>query len=514
MNITRRIFKDSVLVSIIGLVTQVVSFLIPLLIAMKFGASVETDAYYLAISIPTLLIGVIVGGSIKLVFIPIFVEELHKNPENERVIIGGSVFLLLALSFIIAALVSALVLLGVLSFSGNEELAKLSKGIVLELLPIIPISILHKLYVAVYQSRQKFGYALFSETIKAVFISLCILFLSKRIGIQSIVVGQIGGHFLAASMVAYLNWHSFKTLPFPKFIFPEGTRRMLRLSAFALGAFGIVQLSPFFSRFFAALLPTGSITIFSLAEKLVLIPSLILSGNIGAVITSHWSKQIAIGNFEDVKSSCNNLVSGIFMIIVPLTAGLIILSVPIVATLFQRGEFTAEDSIRTSRVFSILAIGFVPTYLHMVIVRILHVMKLMKALFWLSLSGVIVAIPSMYLLGIVLTLGNEGIALSIIIGSYVTFGFTTVFIQRKYKILNWKTLFVPLFKTTAATVTMSILVSIVANLIKSHFKLGYLYQFIISGVCGLLIYAILLIVFRHQLFLSLFFAQSTKEIIK
>jgi len=51
-SINRRIFKDSIVVTLLDLVGQALGFVVTMLVAKNFGANWVTDAYYLAFIIP------------------------------------------------------------------------------------------------------------------------------------------------------------------------------------------------------------------------------------------------------------------------------------------------------------------------------------------------------------------------------------------------------------------------------------------------------------------------------
>ncbi len=498
VSLNRRIFRDSLTVSGIGAFTQLIGFFVPMLIAMKFGASVVTDAYYLAVAVPILFVSIIVGGSIRLAFIPVFIEEQARDPESRSEIVGGLVFLLLVLSVILMIILAALVKLNVFDFAADPEAARLASQLTIELLPLIPLTVLFNLYTAVYQAQQRFALAELARSV--VFISevFFIVFLSGALGIRSIVAGQLVGQTLAMLMVAWLVRYTVGVSIRPRITIPSGLKRMLKLSTLAFAAFTVASLIPFMARMIAALLPEGSVTVLSMAQKLALIPSLVIGGSIGAVLTSHWSKQLAEQRRHMLKISFTRVLSGMFMLILPLATGLIILRQPLVDLLFHRGAFDETATAATVAVFAILAVQTVPTYLHTVIVRILHVEKAMKELFLITATGLAISVAGMYVLSIPLSSGVTGIAWGMVVGTSATMLITAVVVQRSFGLFDLGSFIRQGLKVLTATAIMSLVVHLVLQWVPFEEPLPNLLRLITCGIVGALVYGTLLHFFRHS----------------
>ena len=134
-----QILKKTVYVTAIGGITQSIGFFIPILIANFFGTSSQVDAYYFAISIPLLVIGIIVSGSLKIIFIPIFIEEKKKNPENINIFIGQITTFLIIISLIIIAGIAILLEFDILNFLNKKSTIQYTRDYILILLPLIYI---------------------------------------------------------------------------------------------------------------------------------------------------------------------------------------------------------------------------------------------------------------------------------------------------------------------------------------------------------------------------------------
>ena len=72
------------IIMIAGLVTKLFGFVREILVAARFGATIETDAFLIAFSIPTVLF-VSIGTALSTVFIPVFSEYLALRSREEAI---------------------------------------------------------------------------------------------------------------------------------------------------------------------------------------------------------------------------------------------------------------------------------------------------------------------------------------------------------------------------------------------------------------------------------------------
>lgn len=431
-SINRKIFKDSIVVTLLGLVGQGLGFVVTMLVAKKFGANWITDSYYLAFIIPGTFVGII-GGVVKIVFVPVFVEERINNPENVSEIIGSIITAMLIASIVGVIIVATLSYSNVLSFGQSPEARALTQVLLIELLPLIPLTILSGIFGAVYNSYQQFGLAEVANSVRYAVVVATLVFLSKSFGIHSLVFGHVVGQFFTLLLIGWIVHKKLGLDIRPRFTFNPAFKRMFRMSLLPFLSYVLAQFNPLISRLIASFLTVGSISVISYAQKLAVIPTLVIGTGFMGVIVSYWSKSAAEGDEQQLQNSVNRSVSMLLTILTPIVVGLYILREPLIRLLLQRGAFGDEAVVVTAGVFSIFIIAVVPTYLHMVICRVLFVKHDIVSLFWLSLLGMGLHSILSYVLAIVLQMGPKGIALSTLAsGSIVTI--TTTFIVYKYHV--------------------------------------------------------------------------------
>src|SRR5215471_1498450 len=81
--LNRRIAQSTGIVMASVLASRLLGFLREWLVAHQIGSSAITDAYYAAFTLPDFLNYLVAGGSLSLIFIPVFTKYLTENQEEE-----------------------------------------------------------------------------------------------------------------------------------------------------------------------------------------------------------------------------------------------------------------------------------------------------------------------------------------------------------------------------------------------------------------------------------------------
>jgi len=501
LNENRQILKKTIYVTAIGGITQIIGFFIPVLIANFFGASTQVDAYYFSISIPLLIIGIIVSGSLKIIFIPIFIEEKKNKPENINNFIGQISTFLILISIIIIVIIVALLEFGVLNFLNEQSTIEYTHNYILILLPLIPITIIFNLYNAIYNAYQKFALFEISNAIKYIITIICILLLHEKFQILSAIYGQLLGQFVALIFSIIILKLSIKVDLRLRFSFDKSYVNLLKLSSLSLGAFVFAQLNTFITKIIAGLLEEGSISIIGYVDRLSTIPTFIIGGSFSMILTSYWSVFVVNKKTEELNNSFNKTISTLSIIVIPISVGLFYLAEPIVMVIYQRGSFDIDTAIITAKVFALFSIQIIPLYYNNVLSRILHITKALKYLFFFSMTAFVLNTGFMYSLSIYTNLGILGIPIGLIIGR---FSMTTVnffYINRRYVNIQFKDLGIRNFKSILSTTLMIVFLIIMNKFIGLYFdSISQVIILLLNIILGALVYFIVLKLLNHPEF--------------
>ncbi|WP_394972464.1 murein biosynthesis integral membrane protein MurJ [uncultured Croceitalea sp.] len=329
-------------------------------IASKYGLSEFIDTFLIAILIPSFINSVFID-SLKNIFIPNYI--LEQKSSNQK---GAFQSITLILMLVI---ISILVLFNIL-FSDtllefiypNHTLSyySLVKKQMYILLPCLFFWGLSSFFGGLLEVKNQF----FITSISGVFVPLailfCIYFLNGLLGNMVLAYGTLLGSFLGFSLIIF-NAVRNDVIHFSRPKLNWNIRMMFNQLPAKITSGFLVGLNNFVDQFFAAQLAFGSIAALNYGIK---IPSFILGISMvsfGSVLLPHFSKLIV----ENTKSAFEHLfkiLKYVFIVGLLVVVSIMYFSPEIVKILFERNEFTANDTIVVSNIQRIILV-YVPFYL-------------------------------------------------------------------------------------------------------------------------------------------------------
>ncbi|MBF0474529.1 MAG: polysaccharide biosynthesis C-terminal domain-containing protein [Deltaproteobacteria bacterium] len=406
------IFKDTFFVTWMGWLATFLGFWLPVYMAGLFGAGNLTDAFFLALVMINMVAGIVINP-INSVVVPVFVDYRIKEPGEAGRIFGSSTLLLGLIS--LAAILVIVVLVYARPFpqllGAQKEAVGLVMNMTMKLLPMVPAAIFATFLAATYGSFQKFG---LSESIRGVHYVLVLvaMFLGHRAwGINSAVIGHVVGALAEVALAAWL----VRTLDFtPVYAWRihPALKDMLRLSKYPMIGSCLLQLNPFLDRLMSLFTGQGNASVLGYAEKVALIPLLLLGTGFSSVILSHWSKYQTLDQFDEVKHNFQTVVSLTVFLFLPVVLLILVFRLEIVEIIFLRGRFTVADAELTAKVLAALILGSIPYMVVMVQVNVFLSQKNTLIPFLNGLLNVGLNITLNLALAFWLNMGVVGIGLS------------------------------------------------------------------------------------------------------
>ncbi len=453
-SLNRTIFKQSVIVSVLGLVAQVLGFASTVLIAKQFGASWQTDSWFFSYAIAMVVVNT-VAGIAKLVFVPIFVEERVQAPERVQATVGMIVTSMLAISAVSLPCIWFLADMGLMNVGSTEKMQDLVVQLVTEMLPCIPFAILSTIFMMIYQAYQKFGWAELAMALRPLMVILTLLF-KPDWGIHCLAIGNNIGYLFSTIAMAIILYTGTGLNVWPKWGFSPVVKKMAVMAAFPLLSILPSQIEPVALRAICAKMAEGSISALNYADRLAVIPMLLIGKGFMGVILSHWSKCSAENALDEVGRSLNRALSMLFTIVCPIVAGLIVTRSHLVRFAFRRGEFTEQDVALTIGVFMFLSISIIPEYLKMLLTRVLVICRDMKTMFVLTMIYTVTELGLALGLGIHWQMGVYGVGAAILSARVIMFVLCLLALKRYNVQVLWLTHAINSLKVIIACGIMSI----------------------------------------------------------
>jgi len=136
-----------------------------------------------------------------------------------------------------------------------------------------------------------------------------------------------------------------------------GVQRILKLMAPAVLGVSVSQISLLINTIFASFLPSGSVSWLYYADRLMEFPAGLLGAALGTILLPSLARTHASGDTADFSALLDWGLRLTLMLTLPASLALAVLAVPLLATLFQHGAFTALDVLQTRQALVAYSIG-------------------------------------------------------------------------------------------------------------------------------------------------------------
>ena len=442
------------LLSIGNLFIALVTYLRFAEIAKIFGTTWQTDAISIAMVIPMLLQQVI-STAFGVAFMPIY----------SRVMLGkGDVAANRLISRIINWMsISGAILIGAVFLFGSsvvriigpglqENAAVLAGQMLIILLPVIFLNsiegILHNFLI--YGKR--YGLVSFVRVFQITVSYIVLLLGHKSLGIMVIPISGVAGAMVSFSISAVLSLRL--RLRYMMVIDPRDRdfREMIRLAVPIIIGVITGYLSPVADKILASFLRASSVTAIDYAARIRNLIRIVLIQPIIILSTVSFAKIAAGNNIQKLKGEIASFIKYISYYTVPASGILVVLSVPMISVLFQRGNFGPEQSQRIGYALAFYSPWFAQIGIGLLIRRAFYSTKE-------TLIPVVLGIWAVFaniLLNIILIqpMGIAGLALATTLTSSAKTLFQMYFLRKKLGGINGS-VFVPEYlKILTATIIM------------------------------------------------------------
>ena len=482
----QRVLQATILITVFIFISKIIGYSREVLIAKYFGTTGQTDAFLVALIIPTLVMGLISGGLFTLI-IPIYIEKRRENPQKAKIFIN-QIFLLwclvlLFLSLILLFFTPFFVKLVAFGFEG--ERFNLAVKLTRYLIPLGFFAVLVGLLKGIYQSQKQFFYPIIISVIGNALIVLSLILFTPYLGINSWTVGQllcIILSFLALFLVLWKKWGFFQNFFLKNILWQEIKHFLIILLPLTLIG-GIDILNQLIDKTIASRLQIGSISILNFAQRTYTIPlGFLVIPLITALFPTFSSLALDKDKRKNYAQILKKSLNLSWSIIIPVSVVIMILAEPIVKFLFQRGAFTNIATQLTASTVTMYSIGLFAISANYFLTKIFYSFKDTKTP--LILGAIIVSINIIGNIILSKILGVQGIALATSIASIIGFILYYQIIKNKYfKNENFNIPIKKLLKIMLLSLSLGIISLFLKPYLLSFSKnfVFFAFKFIVSG---------------------------------
>ncbi len=351
-NASRQIARAAGTVALAIVLGQIAGLVRGILVARAFGASPELDAFFAANRVSETLFLLVAGGALGSAFIPIFTGLLATNESERAWRLAASIANAVSLTLIGLALLIGIFAPQVVRFGLAPGLAAdprlFSLTVALLRIQLISAALfgLGGLIVGVLNAHQIFLVPALTPALYQIGIIFGVVALSPFMGIYGLAWGVVVGAAL------YL----FTQIPTLLKIVPRSltfrasldlnnplTRKVFLLMGPRLLGVAVVQLNFWVNTWLASQMAPGSVSGLSYGFSLMLMAQAAIAQSVAIAAMPTFSAQHALGKTEEMRSALASSLRGIILLALPASVGLALLREPLIALLYQRGEFTQRS---------------------------------------------------------------------------------------------------------------------------------------------------------------------------
>ncbi|KAA0258126.1 murein biosynthesis integral membrane protein MurJ [Deferribacter autotrophicus] len=411
-------FLFSVLKSSFGVLTsRILGLIRDVSIAAVFGANAITDIFFVAFAIPNLFRALFAEGALSSAFVPILGNKLKQNDEAGNIYLTNVLlylsFFSLAVVIIISIFSKQTILIFMPGYSNDLALVKTASVILVIVMPYLFFVSISALFAGYLNLKGSYyiPYASTALLNLSMIISVYLSYLFSK-NIYFLAWGVFFGGILQLLFVFF--YAKIKGFYFTKVgkKDPDVKKTFLLIVPSILGV-GVNQLNFLIGRILASFLQYGSISYLYYANRLFQFPFGLFSVTIGTVSLTELSK-----NDEEKRNEIiSKALISIFLIIIPSTIGIVLLSDEIIKLVFQRRAFTYADVLNTSSALIMYSIGLVFFSMNMTFTKVFH--SVLDTKTPVKISVVLLVSNFLFSMLLLKSLKHAGIALSATISAFI-----------------------------------------------------------------------------------------------
>jgi putative peptidoglycan lipid II flippase len=419
-------------VSGMTMLSRVTGLIREFLIARAFGASVYTDAFFIAFRIPNLLRRLFAEGAFSQAFVPILAE--YKNQKGDAAtkeltdhvatILVWALLITCAIGIAATPIIVYFMATGLKSDPGAFRLSVVMTRI---MFPYIGFMAFVALAGGILNTWREFKIPALTPVLLNVSFIAASLFLAPHLKqpIYALAIAVLAGGVLQMAIqipalykIGMLPHISLNLRP----AFSDaGVRRVLAQMVPATFAVSVAQISLIINTNIASHLENGSVSWLSYADRLMELPTGLLGVALATILLPSLSKAHSNGDQVEYSALLDWGLRLTFLLALPAAVCLAALSEPITATLFHYGKFDVHSVAMTGRALVAYGVGLIGLILVKILAPGFYARQDIRTPVKIAI-GVLIATQLMNLL-FVPWIAHAGLALSIGLGACANAGF-------------------------------------------------------------------------------------------
>jgi putative peptidoglycan lipid II flippase len=501
------IAKSAGTVGIAVMCSRVLGLVREQIFAAMFGAGFAYDSFVVAFRIPNLLRDLFGEGALSAAFVTIFSRYDTNKTQEETWRLASNVLVFFAI------LLSLLTLLGIFmagplvsllapDFSKIAGKAELTATLTMVMMPFLVFISLAAVVMGMLNTKGRFFVPAMASSffnLGSIVGGVSMAWLLPRYGYPAIVgmaIGTlVGGILQLGVQLPALFKTGFRFFPHLDLKDP-GLHSILRLMIPATIGLSATQINIFVNTSFAASCAEGSVSWLNYAFRLVQLPIGIFGVAFSIAVMPVMARHAAKKDVPAMRETLVSSLTMVFCLTIPATAGLVLLAEPIIRLIFERGAFTAFDTVATAQTLTLYTIGLFAYSANKILVPVFYALDDTR---YPVMASFLAVLANIVIINLTITIfQHKAIALSTSCTMFLNFLFLSAVLYRKMDGYPLRALFRGVSKILIATSCMSLLLFF-ARMMLAGFLVGNLAQQLLAVLLMISLAAGLYTVVLHWL---------------
>lgn len=499
MESSGKFLKTAGFMAIATFLAKILGLARDMLIAGYFGTGIEADAYMTATRLPTTLFDIVIGGVISSAFIPVFNGVLEQDSKEEALKFANKFIGMVMLITVMISLLGIVFSDGLIGFMAPEfniETHNLAKELSNIMFPMIIFTGLAFSFVGILQSFGEFNIPAIMSLVSNLAVIVYFILFGKKFGVFGLSVTMLlaWGLQVVIQIPALVRFgYKFK----PKLSFSDkNIHKALKLAVPMLISTWVQPLYTIINTRLASGIYKG-VSSMEYANRLYLVITGVFSFVITNLIFPKMSRANVSGNGADAKQLLVFSLKLISFVILPVMAVFIVLAKPVIAILYQHGDFLLEDTIRTGGALSCYALGMIGMAYNEILSKAYFSMQNSKTPMVNAILSMFVNIVVAYTLSP--SMGIAGLAIATACGSTVNAILNFAGMKKYYKSLISGADAKDIIKVVLSAVIMGASMFLLYKIMSAKLSHDFMWSIVtgvVCGVSGLLIYVVMCFILR------------------
>jgi putative peptidoglycan lipid II flippase len=410
-----------------GLVREIVA-------ASYFGITGPMSAFTIAFQVPNLVRSLFADAAIQAAFVPVFTEELEKGNKREAFRLASTLIFLVTL--VLTAITALFILIApalMPLFVGSNVPQGLTVTLSQILFPILVMLGTTGMVVGILNSYDRFG----AFAISPFFWNVAII--GVLVGMRPLFGGQdkiyayaIGVVVGTAIQLAIPTW-DLRHTPFRLLrVFDWRSlevRRVLLLMLPVTISLGLINFNLLINSIVGSLVSQHAPAEIDKAFRIYMLPQGIFSVAVTTVLFPTLARFAARREYAELRATMANGMRQIVLLLVPAAASILVLSVPMIRLVYERGAFTAGDTDVVATALFWFAFSLPFNGLFLLLTRTFF--SLQRPWVPTAISGINLAITAAAALALYSPFGVGGIVAGTVVATAVSVLVQTVVLRRQ-----------------------------------------------------------------------------------